>query len=135
MNVQEKINVIKEHKADFISALNAYLDSMYNMTDSYLDENGDLKDFLEPDEKAQAFVKELLDDEKKYENVRQKILNDDFELSLYEINLAGLAMAYVAIRFSNLIEALNKTKDQATELSQLLMSADNEWRETDNKLN
>lgn len=122
MNVQEKRNVIKEHKADFISALNAYLDSMYNMTDSYLDENGDLKDFLEPDEKAQAFVKELLDDEKKYESVRQKILNDDFELSLYEINLAGLAMAYIAIRFSNMIEAFNKTKDQATHLSQLLVS-------------
>ena len=111
-----KIDVIREHKDDFVAALNAYLDRMYGMTETYLEENGDVKDFLSADEKLENFVKELKEDEEKYEKVRRKILDNDFELSPTEIQLAGLAMAYCIIRFDKHIEEVQIAKQNAIEI-------------------
>lgn len=131
MNIEEKIGLIKEHKADFLSALTAYLDKMYDMTDSYLNEDGDLKEFLDPDEKVQNFIKEIVEDEEKYEIIRKKIIDEDFNLSLYEVNLIGLAMAYISIRFDKYMEEIKKAKEKAQELYKALISEDYKETATD----
>lgn len=115
MELTSKQKIIKEHKEDFTAALNAYLDKMYQLTDSYLEDN-ERKEFLTPDEKVENFVKELIEDEKKYEDVRRKILDNDFNLSVIEIQYAALAMAYCIIRFDKHIEEVEIAKKNAIEL-------------------
>lgn len=115
MELTSKQKIIEEHKEDFTAALNAYLDKMYQLTDSYLEDN-ERKEFLTPDEKVENFVKELIEDEKKYEDVRRKILDNDFNLSVIEIQYAALAMAYCIIRFDKHIEEVEIAKKNAIDL-------------------
>ena len=101
MSIETKIEKIKAEKESAIEALNLYLDSIYNMTDRFFDNqiqevDGEkkvvrvLKEGLEPDKKIEGFVKELNSDASAYENVRGKLLSDDFNLSLTEI--AGIVI-------------------------------------------
>ena len=122
MTTVEKIEIVKEYVESAIAALNSYLDSLYNMTDQYFDENGKLIDGLEPDEKVEKFIRSLRDDAEKFENVRHKLINKDFNLSLYEINLIAAAFVFVSGVWEKDIGKLKKAKEEADRVIKNLTS-------------
>jgi hypothetical protein len=124
MTLQEKQSLIKESKEAAIAALNAYLDAVYNLTDDYFDEEGNLLDYLSEDEKLENFVKSLRSNTKDYENVRAKLINNDFNLSLFEINIVMLSFYYIDNRWKSQIEQLKIARNEAQKLIHLLI--DNE---------
>ena len=109
-----KIYLIRDNKDAAIAALNSYLDRIYNLTDDYF-EDGKLKEGLTPDEKIEKFVLELREDASKYEKVRRKLIDNDFNLSLVEINYIALAFVYIVQRWKNeqkmILNAINQTQD------------------------
>ena len=107
MTIEEKIQVVKEYKTSALAALNSYLDRIYDLTDKYFNEDGTLKEGLTRDEKLKTFLLELKADTKKYEDVRKKIIDEDFNLSLKEINLIALSFVYVQTSWEKMINNLN----------------------------
>lgn len=107
MTIEEKIQIIKEYKTSALAALNSYLDRIYDLTDKYFNEDGTLKEGLTRDEKLETFLLELKADAKKYEDVRKKIIDEDFNLSLKEINLIALSFVYVQTSWEKMINNLN----------------------------
>lgn len=109
-----KIYLIRDNKDAAIAALNSYLDRIYSLTDDYF-EDGKLKEGLTPDEKIEKFVLELREDASKYEKVRRKLIDNDFNLSLVEINYIALAFVYIVQRWKNeqkmILNAINQTQD------------------------
>lgn len=120
----EKINLIRDNRDATIVALNVYLDKIYNLTDSYFD-NGVLKKELTPDEKLQNFLLELRDDAQKFEAVRKKIIDNDFNLSLKEINYVALAFIYLSESWQNQIKNLTTAREQAQQIIKILMGKSN----------
>ena len=120
----EKINLIRDNRDAAIAALNVYLDKIYNLTDSYFD-NGVLKKELTPDEKLQNFLLELRDDAQKFEAVRRKIIDNDFNLSLKEINYVALAFTYLSESWQNQIKNLTTAREQAQQIIKILMGKSN----------
>ena len=121
MTIIEKQKLIKQNKEGAISALNAYLDSIYDLTDQYFDEEGNLLPYLSKDEKLESFVKDLRERSKEYESVRAKIIQDDFSLSLPEINLVGLSFLFVVIRGGNIIKKLQKSQQESKRIFECLV--------------
>ena len=109
-----KIYLIRDNKDAAIAALNSYLDRIYSLTDDYF-EDGKLKEGLTPDEKIEKFVLELREDASKYEKVRRKLIDNDFNLSLVEINYIALAFVYIVQRWKNeqkmILNAINQTQN------------------------
>lgn len=118
MTIEEKIQVVKEYKTTTLVALNSYLDRIYDLTDRYFNEDGTLKEGLTRDEKLETFLLELKADAKKYEDVRKKIIDEDFNLSLKEINLIALSFVYVQTSWEKTINNLNA----AIESTKLIIS-------------
>lgn len=135
MSIETKIEKIKAEKESAIEALNLYLDSIYNMTDRFFDNqiqevDGEkkvvrvLKEGLEPDEKIEGFVKELNSDASAYENVRGKLLSDDFNLSLTEIARIGLAFTFAGIVIQKRVEESQKALAQIKATIDVLMEGE-----------
>lgn len=120
--MEKKLSLIKENKDAAVAAINSYLDRVYDLTDKYFNEDLSLKEGLTPDEKVEKFIRELRSDCVKYESVRQKLINSDFNLSLYEINLIGLSFMYVAQTWKKQIEMLTKAKSEAENIVQSLLA-------------
>lgn len=120
--MEKKLSLIKENKDAAVAAINSYLDRVYDLTDKYFNEDLSLKEGLTPDEKVERFIRELRSDCVKYESVRQKLINSDFNLSLYEINLVGLSFMYVAQIWKQQIEMLTKAKSEAENIVQSLLA-------------
>lgn len=117
-----KIYLIRDNRDAAVAALNNYLDRIYKLTEDYF-EDGKLKEGLTPDEKIEKFVLELRHDAEKYENVRRKLINNDFNLSLVEINHIALAFVYMVERWKNEVKLLSNTITQANDIIKVLMSA------------
>lgn len=123
MTVERKIEMVKEYVESAVAALNSYLDSLYNMTDQYFDEKENLIEGLEPDKKVETFIKSLRDEAGKFENVRHKLINRDFNLSLYEINLIAAAFVFVSGVWEKDIKKLEKAKNEADRIIKNLTSS------------
>lgn len=135
MSIETKIEKIKAEKESAIEALNLYLDSIYNMTDKFFDNqiqevDGEekvvrvLKEGLEPDEKVEGFIKELNSDANAYEKVRGKLLSDDFNLSLSEIARIGLAFTFAGIVIQKRVEESQKALAQIKATIDVLMEGE-----------
>lgn len=112
MTLQEKQTLIKENKEAAISAFNAYLDSIYDLTDDFFDEEGNFQNFLSKDEKLENFIKSLRNNTNDYEKVRKKLINNDFNLSLFEINLVMLSLYYVNEKWKKQMEQLEIARNE-----------------------
>ena len=123
MTIEQKIEVIKEFKEPAIAALERYLDSIYNLTDEYFDENGQLIKGLTPDEKLENFIKEMRAEAQKFEKVRHKLINSDFKLSLFEINLIAAAFLFVQQVWEKDIKKIQQASDEAIKVYEKLTSA------------
>lgn len=135
MSIETKIEKIKAEKESAIEALNLYLDSIYNMTDKFFDNqiqevDGEkkvvrvLKEGLEPDKKVEGFIKELNSDASAYEKVRGKLLSDDFNLSLTEIARIGLAFTFAGIVIQKRVEESQKALAQIKATIDVLMEGE-----------
>lgn len=121
MTIEEKTNIIKENKDAAVAALNSYLDSIYNMVDKFFDKDGNLKEGLTHDEKIEKMVLDYKKDSIKYEKVRAKLIANDFNLSLFEINLVGLAFLFVTIRFEKQIKTLKEAQKASKTITNQLI--------------
>ena len=123
--MEEKIQLIKENKDAAIAALNSYLDKIYNLTDQYFTEDNQLKEGLTKDEKLEKFLIELKNDASKYESVRRKLIDENYNLSLKEINYVALAFTYVSATWQTMIKNLTKAIEETKLIVSKLMEKKN----------
>lgn len=119
--MEEKIQLIKENKDAAVAALNSYLDKIYNLTDQYFTEDNQLKEGLTKDEKLEKFLIELKNDASKYESVRRKLIDENYDLSLKEINYVALAFTYVSATWQTMIKNLTKAIEETKPIVSKLM--------------
>ena len=117
----EKINLIRDNRDAAIAALNVYLDKIYKLTDDYF-EDGKLKEGLTHDAKLEKFILELRDDATKFESVRRKLIDNDFNLSLEEVNYIALGFVYIAESWQSQIKKLTLAVEQAQAITKVLMA-------------
>ena len=117
----EKINLIRDNREAAIAALNVYLDKIYKLTDYYF-EDGKLKEGLSSDAKLEKFILELRDDATKFESVRRKLIDNDFNLSLEEVNYIALGFVYMAESWRSQIKKLTLAVEQAQAITKVLMA-------------
>lgn len=123
--MEEKIQLIKENKDAAVAALNSYLDKIYNLTDQYFTEDNQLKEGLTKDEKLEKFLMELKNDASKYESVRRKLIDENYDLSLKEINYVALAFTYVSATWQTMIKNLTKAIEETKPIVSKLMEKKN----------
>ena len=123
--MEEKIQLIKENKDAAIAALNSYLDKIYNLTDQYFTKDNQLKEGLTKDEKLEKFLIELKNDASKYESVRRKLIDENYDLSLKEINYVALAFTYVSATWQTMIKNLTKAIEETKPIVSKLMEKKN----------
>lgn len=123
--MEEKIQIIKENRDAAIAALNSYLDKIYGLTDQYFTSDGILKEGLTKDEKLEKFLLELREDASKYEFVRRKIIDEDYNLSLIDINHVALAFTYVSATWQTMIKNLTKAIEETKPIVSKLMEKKN----------
>ena len=116
----EKINLIRDNRDAAIAALNVYLDKIYKLTEDYF-EDGKLKEGLSSDAKLEKFILELRDDATKFESVRRKLIDNDFNLSLEEVNYVALGFVYMAESWRSQIKNLTLVVEQAQAITKALM--------------
>ena len=121
----EKINLIRDNRDAAIAALNVYLDKIYKLTDDYF-EDGKLKEGLSSDAKLEKFILELRDDATKFESVRRKLIDNDFNLSLEEVNYIALGFVYRAESWQSQIKNLTLAVEQARTITKTLMAKTDE---------
>ena len=119
--MEEKIQLIKENKDAAVAALNSYLDKIYDLTDKYFTEDNQLKEGLTKDEKLEKFLMELRNDASKYESVRRKLIDENYDLSLKEINYVALAFTYVSATWQTMIKNLTKAIEETKPIVSKLM--------------
>ena len=123
--MEEKIQLIKENKDAAVAALNSYLDKIYTLTDQYFTEDNQLKEGLTKDEKLEKFLIELKNDASKYESVRRKLIDENYDLSLKEINYVALAFTYVSATWQTMIKNLTKAIEETKLIVSKLMEKKN----------
>ena len=123
--MEEKIQLIKENKDAAVAALNSYLDKIYTLTDQYFTEDNQLKEVLTKDEKLEKFLMELKNDASKYESVRRKLIDENYDLSLKEINYVALAFTYVSATWQTMIKNLTKAIEETKLIVSKLMEKKN----------
>lgn len=123
--MEEKIQIIKENRDAAVAALNSYLDRIYNLTNQYFTEDNQLKEGLTKDEKLEKFLIELKNDASKYESVRRKLLDENYDLSLKEINYVALAFTYVSATWQTMIKNLTKAIEETKPIVSKLMEKKN----------
>lgn len=126
MNITKKRQLIEQYSDVAVAAINSYLDTIYQITEKYFDENGNLLPFLTPDEKVQNQIKSLKKELTKYENVRQKILSKDFNLSLLEINYVALSFIYIKETFNKQIDNYQKSLEVIQKVINSLIDKESE---------
>lgn len=122
MTRDEKIKVITENSEVIKASINAYLDSIYELSEKYFDSEGKLLEGLPSDQKALNFINSIKDDAPKYENLRRKIMDGDFNLSLSEIALCGLSVIFMKIQFERQINKLEQARLRSEDIIKDLMS-------------
>ena len=123
--MEEKIQLIKKNKDAAVAALNSYLDKIYTLTDQYFTEDNQLKEGLTKDEKLEKFLIELKNDASKYESVRRKLIDENYDLSLKEINYVALAFTYVSATWQTMIKNLTKAIEETKLIVSKLMEKKN----------
>lgn len=115
MSNEHKIELIKEHQSDSIAGINALLDRLYELKE-YTNEHSEIKTELEADDQWKNYILGMVKDITKYEKLRQKLINGDFNFTTVEINDVALIYFYLQTSWTKQIEMLEKAKDEAGNL-------------------
>ena len=116
MSIEVKQNTIKEYSEAALAALDNQINTIKNLIDNY--------DLLnEEDRISYAKSKEdLAETLERNEKVRAKLIQNDFNLSLFEINVVALAFYYQEQVLSRQQQALNSLIFKTHNLVQILMA-------------
>lgn len=123
---EKKIEYIKENRDAALVAVTSYLDAIYGIKEKFLNEDGTLHESLPKDEKAESFVKSIQHDATSFENIRRKLLDRDFNLSLAEISRVGLCFLFMKEQMSKQVKTLNKGIALADSLIEKLIDSSSE---------
>ena len=124
MGIDEKIKVISENSKVIESSVTAYLDSIYEISEKFFDSEGNLIEGLPSDQKTIDLINSIKEDAPIYENLRRKLINGDFNLSLSEIALCGLSMVFIKIQFEKQINKLEQGRLKSEDIIKVLMSGE-----------
>lgn len=122
---QEKLQLIKDNQDACIAAIESYLDSMYTLTDKYFNENGDfiLENSVENDGLVD-FIKSIRQDINKYEILRRKIKDKDFNITYMEIMKIGFAFSYCEVNLKNQSKNLAAASEMAGKICATLFEGE-----------
>lgn len=118
----KKLYILQQEKENIIAALDSYIDYITMLEESFFNEDGSLKLGLPPDERVENLIKSSNESKVRYENVRQKLINDDFNLSLLEIDYAMLALKFVIIKLNNNIKTFSSAKEKIEDIIKVLVN-------------
>lgn len=120
MSINKKIFIIQQNKEAAIAALNNYLDYIYSLHERFFEKDDTLKEGLTKDPAAEELILSSKNNADKFENVRRKLLDDDFNLSLSEINYIALGFLFSLIRMKNQISDLKKLSLELSDIVDIL---------------
>lgn len=120
MSINKKIFIIQQNREAAIASLNNYLDYIYNLHKNFFNEDDSLKPEFTHDEKLEELIISSKNNADKFENVRRKLIDEDFNLSLVEINYIALGFLFSLIRMKNQIKDLKKLSIELTDIVQIL---------------
>lgn len=120
MNIEEKNTYIKENTSTFLSVINSFLDTGYDIKEKFF-ENGEKKEGLSDVLQLDNFFKNLDISLPKYEALRKKIVEKE-DLNLMEINLLAAAVSYIRLVFIEEITSLEEAIKESDAHIKNLMS-------------
>lgn len=124
MTLEQKREIVTNNKDPAIAALEAVCDRIYDITDPLLDNEGQISEEKIGPQSSIDFLKTLREDAEKYEKLREKLMRGDFNLSLTEINLVGLAFNFCRVNLREQISLMDKAAQLADSIVKDLMSAE-----------
>ena len=127
MTFNEKVNTIKKWKDPIVTALNMVLDSYYELIVNYTkgadhssaELNKNLPEDLAP------LIKDIKSDVDKYNEIRRKLLADDFSITPLEVGYINNALTFAMIRFDKIIDYTTNARDITKTISVVLTSEEN----------
>lgn len=122
MTLDEKREIVSKNKDPAIAALNSVLDRIYDLQELSKKGKSVTKNDDEEYNKFLAFLDSISEDTKKYESVRLKLLKDDFNLSLVEINQVALAFHFCFENMRQQMTSMQKACEIISQIERDLMS-------------
>lgn len=127
MTFNEKVNTIKKWKDPIVTALNMVLDSYYELIVNYTkgadhsstELNKNLPEDLAP------LIKDIKSDIDKYNEIRRKLLADDFSVTPLEVGYINNALTFAMIKFDKIIDYTTNARDITKTISVVLTSEEN----------
>ena len=127
MTFNEKVNTIKKWKDPIVTALNMVLDSYYELIVNYtkgadhssVELNKNLPEDLAP------LIKDIKSDIDKYNEIRRKLLADDFSVTPLEVGYINNALLFAIVRFDKIIDYTTNARDITKTISVVLTSEEN----------
>ncbi len=131
MTLEQKQNLIKEHKADTLAALGSYITHVYDISNPFYDKNGELitdykdeKISLKENEEMTKFISNFRNHIKEFELIEDKIKQDNFNLSLLEINRIAIIFEYMTEIFKKQLTQTQIAIDECKKIHDSLVSVD-----------
>lgn len=129
MGINKKIFAIQENRDAAIAALDTYLDHIYRLNETFFDKDGKLLEGLTPDKQLEDLITSSKANADIFENVRQKLIEENYHFNLIEINYIGLAFFFCQCRMKNKIEDLELAIDEIKDITAVLFEGDKNLEE------
>lgn len=127
MTFNEKVNTIKKWKDPIVTALNMVLDSYYELIVNYTEgaDHSSAKLNKNLPEDLAPLIKDIKSDIDKYNEIRRKLLADDFSVTPLEVGYINNALTFAMIKFDKIIDYTTNARDIAKTISVVLTSEEN----------
>ncbi|MBP5773903.1 MAG: hypothetical protein J6W35_07510 [Eubacterium sp.] len=127
MTFNEKVNTIKKWKDPIVTALNMVLDSYYELIINYTEgaDHSSAKLNKNLPEDLAPLIKDIKSDIDKYNEIRRKLLADDFSVTPLEVGYINNALTFAMIKFDKIIDYTTNARDIAKTISVVLTSEEN----------
>lgn len=121
MGVNKKIYLIQQNTEAAIAAIDSYLDYIYSLQSIFLDDEQNLKPELEHDKQAEELLKSSGANAETYEIIRRKLIDEDFNLSLVELDYIALAFFFASSRMKIQINKLTTARAELKDVIEILL--------------
>lgn len=127
MTFNEKVNTIKKWKDPIVTALNMVLDSYYELIVNYTEgaDHSSAKLNKNLPEDLAPLIKDIKSDIDKYNEIRRKLLADDFSVTPLEVGYINNALTFAMIKFDKIIDYTTNARDITKTISVVLTSEEN----------
>lgn len=127
MTFNEKVNTIKKWKDPIVTALNMVLDSYYELIINYTEgaDHSSAKLNKNLPEDLAPLIKDIKSDIDKYNEIRRKLLADNFSVTPLEVGYINNALTFAMIKFDKIIDYTTNARDITKTISVVLTSEEN----------